>query len=58
MDTAVASNDPLAIIQVAISYLDDDGVPPDRNRAKALLQQAATMGSLEARELLKSYFPD
>ncbi|MBQ6473976.1 MAG: SEL1-like repeat protein, partial [Victivallales bacterium] len=58
LDAAVASNDPIAIIQVAICYLDGTCVTEDRTYARTLLQQAAASGSSEACELLKIYFPN
>lgn len=58
LDAAVASDDPLAIIQVALCYLNGEGVPMDRPRASQLLQRAANLGSAEARELQKTFFPN
>ena len=58
LDEAVASDDPLAIIQVALCYLNGEGVAVNRPRANALLQRAANLGSSEAIELQKTFFPD
>ena len=58
LDEAVASDDPIAIIQVALCYLNGEGVAINRPRASALLQRAANLGSSEAIELQKTFFPD
>ena len=57
LDRAAASHDPAALLQTALAYLKADGIPENRDRARALLQEAATAGSPEARAVFDLYFP-
>ena len=57
LERAAATHDPAALLQTALAYLKADGIPEDRDRARALLKEASTAGSPEARAVYDLYFP-
>jgi len=56
LEKALESKQPLAVVQVAMCYLNGDGVPTDRERARRILADASARGSREARAIYELYF--
>ena len=56
LDKALDGKQPLAVVQVAMCYLNGDGVAVDRDRARRILVDAAARGSKEAKAIYELYF--
>ena len=56
LDKASASQDSVARLQVAICYLQGNGIPQDREKARKILEAASLEGDAAAAEIYKIYF--